>query len=133
MSQLIWHNVTSNHYQSKYFLYLFPMRISLKKKSTTRFDKAADNWDTKPTRIKLAHAVAQGIASTIPVHKKMTALEFGCGTGLVRLELAPKMQHLTAIDTSAKMLVNLEQKLEKLLTEIGFSRITFNTIFTIEK
>lgn len=104
-------NVISNYYQSKNFLYLFSMRESIKKKSTARFDEAADNWDSKPTRVKLAHAVAQGIASTIPVHKKMSALEFGCGTGLVGLELAPKLQHLTTIDTSAKMLANLEQKM----------------------
>jgi predicted TPR repeat methyltransferase len=83
----------------------------MQKKSIARFDETAENWDAKPTRVKLAHAVAQEIISTIPVHKKMTSLEFGCGTGLVGLELAPKLQHLTAIDTSANMLANLEQKM----------------------
>lgn len=98
------------------------------KKSTARFDEAADNWDAKPIRVKLAHAVAQGIVSTIPVHKKMSALEFGCGTGLVGLELAQKLQHLIAIDTSAKMLAKLEQKMaQQGLTNITTRKIDLST------
>lgn len=100
------------------------MGESIKKKSVARFDEAAASWDTKPTRVKLGHAVAQGIASIIPIHKKMSALEFGCGTGLVGLELAPHLKHLTAIDTSAQMLANLEQK----MTQQGLTHITTRKI-----
>ena len=42
----------------------------------------------------------------------MTALEYGCGTGLVGLALAPQLATLTAVDTSTGMLEVLAQKIK---------------------
>jgi len=78
------------------------------------FNKAAANWDEKPRRRQLAAAVANSIAATLPLQKGMNALEYGCGTGLVGLQLAEKLGHLTAADTAQGMLLELRKKARSL-------------------
>lgn len=80
--------------------------------TTERFDKAAPTWDNKPRRLQLAEKVSAAIAQ-LPLNKTMTAMEFGCGTGLVSLTLAPKLQSLTALDTSQGMLDVLQEKINE--------------------
>jgi ubiquinone/menaquinone biosynthesis C-methylase UbiE len=80
-------------------------------KATGRdFDKAAATWDEKPRRRLLAEAVAAGIAGSVQLHREQQVLEYGCGTGLCGLQLAPGVGHLTAVDTSAGMLEELRKK-----------------------
>jgi ubiquinone/menaquinone biosynthesis C-methylase UbiE len=74
------------------------------------FDQAAATWDEKPQRRRLAAAVATGIAAAIPLHRDMRALEYGCGTGLVGLQLASQLGQLTAADASPGMLLELQKK-----------------------
>jgi ubiquinone/menaquinone biosynthesis C-methylase UbiE len=80
--------------------------------SGKHFDKAAAGWDQKQRRVELAAKIATAISSTLPLNKKMSALEYGCGTGLVGLALAPQLGTLTAVDTSTGMLEVLAQKIE---------------------
>ncbi len=80
--------------------------------SGKHFDKAAAGWDQKQRRVELAAKIAAAISSTLPLNKKMTALEYGCGTGLVGLALAPQLLTLTAVDTSTGMLEVLAQKIK---------------------
>ena len=77
----------------------------------THFDKSAAEWDQKKRRVELAKAIAENIA-LLPLHDKMTALEYGCGTGLVGLTLAPRLGSLTAMDTSKGMLDVLTEKIK---------------------
>ena len=42
----------------------------------------------------------------------MQVLEYGCGTGLCGLQLAPEVGQLTAVDTSAGMLEELRKKVQ---------------------
>ena len=79
-----------------------------------RFDDVAATWDDKPRRIELAHAVAAAIKNHIPLSRDMEALELGCGTGLVTLELAPALKSIVAIDSSEEMLNVLQQKIAAL-------------------
>ena len=74
------------------------------------FDKAAAHWDDKPQRRLIAEAVTKGIVANIPLHNTFQVLEYGCGTGLCGLQLAPQIGHLTAADTSAGMLDVLQKK-----------------------
>ena len=80
--------------------------------SGKHFDKAAAGWDQKQRRVELAAKIAAAISSTLPLTKKMTALEYGCGTGLVGLALAPHLASLTAVDTSSGMLEVLTRKIK---------------------
>lgn len=74
------------------------------------FDKVAASWDEKPQRQQLAAAVAAGISAEVKLHQGLLALDYGCGTGLTGLRLAPEVGHLTAADTSAGMLEELQKK-----------------------
>lgn len=86
--------------------------------TTKHFDKAATDWDKKERRVQLAAKISTGIAR-LPLSSEMDAMEYGCGTGLVGLSLAPNLGHLTTIDTSQGMLDVLQEK----ITEQGISNV----------
>jgi ubiquinone/menaquinone biosynthesis C-methylase UbiE len=79
--------------------------------STDKFNREASQWDENPQRTALALAVAKAIIASTRPGKSMRALEFGCGTGLVSMEIAPLVQTLSAIDTSREMLAVLHNKI----------------------
>ena len=79
---------------------------------TEHFDQAAATWDLAERRVALAHAVAEAIAARVPLSKSQSVLDFGCGTGLVTLELGPKVGTMTGADTSPGMLKTLAGKAE---------------------
>ncbi len=68
------------------------------------FDKAAATWDENPGRVKLAEDVARAITQQVVLTPEMDVLDFGCGTGLVTLRLAPLVRSITGVDTSQGML-----------------------------
>lgn len=75
-----------------------------------RFDTAAGNWDKEHRRVELARAISGRIAM-LPLRPDMQAMEYGCGTGLVGLELAPRLASLIAADSSPGMLETLRKKI----------------------
>jgi ubiquinone/menaquinone biosynthesis C-methylase UbiE len=79
--------------------------------STERFDKAAAGWDGKSRRVQLAGKISAAICE-LPLSKEMKAMEYGCGTGLVGLAVAPLVQSLSTIDSSKGMLEVLQEKCE---------------------
>ena len=79
--------------------------------TTEHFDKAAAEWDKKSHRVILAEKVSTAIIS-LPLSKQMSGMEFGCGTGLVGMDIAPSLRELIAIDTSQGMLDVLQQKVQ---------------------
>ena len=81
--------------------------------TTERFDKAAVTWDNKPRRVQLAGKISAAIIARLPLNQKMSGMEFGCGTGLVSLALAPKLKTLAALDTSQGMLDVLQEKIDE--------------------
>jgi ubiquinone/menaquinone biosynthesis C-methylase UbiE len=78
---------------------------------THRFDDKAAQWDANALRAALADAVARAIIAHLPVGRPKNALEFGCGTGLVTLRVAPHCSLLTAVDSSREMLKILNEKI----------------------
>lgn len=81
--------------------------------SGKHFDQAAAAWDQKQRRVELAGAISAAIAARVPLSSQMHALEYGCGTGLVGLALAPLLASLTAVDTSSGMLEVLARKIDE--------------------
>lgn len=75
------------------------------------FDQAAASWDQKPRRVLLARKVVEMIIAEAHPTKTQKALDFGCGTGLVTLGLAPVVGEITAADSSPGMLEQLTAKL----------------------
>lgn len=78
------------------------------------FDRAAATWDLTERRVALAHAVAQAIEARVPLARNRSVLDFGCGTGLITMELAPRVGSITGADTSPGMLKALAAKAEAL-------------------
>lgn len=80
------------------------------------FDGYAKTWDTDK-RIKRAKVVAKEISNSINIDKKYSAMEFGCGTGLVSFNLYDKFKNITLIDSSKGMIDILNSKIEEYQVE----------------
>jgi len=80
--------------------------------NNNRFDAAAKTWDENPARIQLADAVVAAIAAQVPLSAEMDAMDYGCGTGLVTLLLAPRVRTIVGADSSTGMLEVLGEKIE---------------------
>ncbi len=74
------------------------------------FDQEAAAWDDNPVRVKLAEELARALCAAVPLTPDMTVLDFGCGTGLVTLRVAPRVASVTGADTSKGMLDVLTAK-----------------------
>jgi ubiquinone/menaquinone biosynthesis C-methylase UbiE len=79
---------------------------------TTYFDERAKDWDANPMRVERAKTVAKAIRETLPLRPGMTALELGCGTGLLSFALQPDFASITLADTSQGMLDVLAEKIK---------------------
>ena len=77
-----------------------------------RFDKIAPEFDTDK-RKKRALAVATELRRHITADNK-SAIEFGCGTGLLGLELCDCFKKLIFVDSSAGMIEQVNIKLAQL-------------------
>jgi ubiquinone/menaquinone biosynthesis C-methylase UbiE len=80
-------------------------------KMASRFDDAAAQWDNNPGRVALARAVGEAIGRTIPIQPDWRVLDYGAGTGLLTLNLQPRVASMVALDSSTGMLEKLTQKL----------------------
>ena len=76
------------------------------------FDKEAASWDQEAGRIKLANDVAEAISDEISLTPTMDVLDFGCGTGLLTLQLQPYVRSITGVDNSQGMLDILWVKIQ---------------------
>jgi predicted TPR repeat methyltransferase len=77
----------------------------------TFFNDAAASWDDDPAKVLRAHEVAEAIRAAAPVTPTTRILEYGCGTGLLGLALAPHAAQVTLADASDGMLAVLGRKL----------------------
>jgi len=75
------------------------------------FDSKSKTWDQHQYRVERAQVVARAIESKIPLSEVKTALDFGCGTGLLGLNLADAVGHIVLSDTSPGMIEQVNQKL----------------------
>jgi SAM-dependent methyltransferase len=75
------------------------------------FGHKADSWDT-PIKLEMADAFIMEMFKSISFNKEQKVLDFGCGTGLVGLKIAPLVKSVVFMDISAKMLDVLISKIE---------------------
>jgi ubiquinone/menaquinone biosynthesis C-methylase UbiE len=76
------------------------------------FDDYAKKWDTD-RRINRAKIISEEIANLIEINKGYSAMEFGCGTGLISFNLVEKFENITLIDSSKGMIDVVKEKIEK--------------------
>ena len=77
----------------------------------TNFDERAKDWDTDPMKVERAQSVADAIRRAVPLTADMSALEYGCGTGLLSFALQSHLGKITLADTSLGMLSVLTEKI----------------------
>lgn len=92
--------------------------------SANRFDRLAATWDENPVRVKMARAVANKMSERVHLTKNMSAMEFGCGTGLVTVLMAPFLGSILAVDSSESMLAELRRKID----DIGIANISYHKL-----
>jgi ubiquinone/menaquinone biosynthesis C-methylase UbiE len=79
----------------------------------SEFDEKAQTWDDKPERAQWARLAADAIGAAIPSDPSFTAMEYGCGTGLLSFCLKDRFAHMTLVDNSPGMLNVLRDKIQR--------------------
>lgn len=78
-----------------------------------RFDRIAEHYDT-PERIHSAKIIAEQIRTVLIDGAQKHVMEYGCGTGLVGLELVHNVKTMLFVDASCNMVQRVRQKLDLL-------------------
>ena len=81
--------------------------------NTDKFDMIADIYDTSE-RVLIAKMSAQAIRKFLVDTKNKDAIDFGCGTGIVGLELLDNFRSLLFLDSSQNMISQVNQKISGL-------------------
>ncbi|NLF19319.1 MAG: class I SAM-dependent methyltransferase [Lentisphaerae bacterium] len=81
--------------------------------STEHFDRAAATWDDNPGRRSRNLAIAAALRQRLSLHRGMAMLEYGCGTAMLSVLLAPWVGAITAADTSEGMLEQVREKVAR--------------------
>lgn len=71
--------------------------------SKDTFDARAASWDQEPRRLKLAGEVLAAMRAEVPMAADHDVLDFGSGTGLIGLALAPLVRSVICVDSSQGM------------------------------
>jgi ubiquinone/menaquinone biosynthesis C-methylase UbiE len=75
------------------------------------FDSKARQWDADPEFIERGQRLAAALRAAVPLDRRMMALDYGCGTGLVSFPLKDELGHITLWDSSAGMLAVAREKI----------------------
>lgn len=75
------------------------------------FDNEALTWDDEK-RVSRAKVISQEIVKAIEIKKSYSALEFGCGTGLISFNIHDSFHSVTLVDNSRGMISILNSKIE---------------------
>jgi len=78
--------------------------------NTDKFDRMADRYDT-PERIHIAKVSSDAIRDYIVDGTSKHAIDFGCGTGLVGMNLLDEFRSVLFLDSSPNMINQIERKI----------------------
>ncbi|ACL19695.1 ubiquinone/menaquinone biosynthesis C-methylase UbiE [Desulfitobacterium sp. LBE] len=78
--------------------------------NTDKFEMIADRYDT-PERVEIAKESAAAIREYLVEAKSKSAIDFGCGTGLVGMNLLNEFDSMLFLDTSQGMIEQIKQKI----------------------
>lgn len=76
------------------------------------FDKIAQEYDA-PHRVALAEIINKKIQDSVGDLTGKTAMDYGCGTGLIGLNLAEKARKVLLVDPSSKMIEVTQTKIKE--------------------
>jgi len=76
------------------------------------FDIKAAGWDQNQMHWDRSDTIANEIIKRIPLKKKMTALEYGAGTGITSFLLKDYLKEITLMDNSSEMIKVMDEKIK---------------------
>ncbi|GET28828.1 class I SAM-dependent methyltransferase [Prolixibacter sp. SD074] len=77
------------------------------------FNERARTWDDDPIKTERSKAFAKTIVEQVQPKPEMSALEFGCGTGLLSYQLKDDFGSFVLVDSSEGMIKVLKEKIEQ--------------------
>ncbi len=77
------------------------------------FDSKARQWDENPVFQERARKIADAIRRAVPLRRDMSALDYGCGTGLLSFPLKDELGAILLADSSRGMLDVLAEKISR--------------------
>jgi 2-polyprenyl-3-methyl-5-hydroxy-6-metoxy-1,4-benzoquinol methylase len=75
------------------------------------FDSKARQWDENPVFRERGLKIAEAIRKAVPLHRQMSALDYGCGTGLLSFPLRDELGAILMADSSGGMLEVVREKI----------------------
>lgn len=78
--------------------------------NTDKFEIIASTYDT-PERIQIAKVSSDAIRECLVDTKSKNAIDFGCGTGLVGINLLNEFNSIIFLDTSQNMINQIQKKI----------------------
>jgi ubiquinone/menaquinone biosynthesis C-methylase UbiE len=75
------------------------------------FDSKARQWDDNPMFRERGLKIAEAIRKAVPLHRQMSALDYGCGTGLLSFPLKDELGAILLADSSGGMLEVVREKI----------------------
>lgn len=78
------------------------------------FEQVASRWDSNPTRVRIARDVGDAILHEVKPTPQMDVLDYGCGTGLLAMQLQPHAHSVCGADSSPAMVAVLQDKIATL-------------------
>ncbi len=81
--------------------------------NTDKFDMIASVYDTAD-RVEIARVSSDAIREVLIEAKNKEAIDFGCGTGLVGMNLLDEFKSVLFLDTSPNMIQQINQKISNL-------------------
>jgi ubiquinone/menaquinone biosynthesis C-methylase UbiE len=75
------------------------------------FDSKARQWDDNPVFRERGLKIADAIRKAVPLRRDMSALDYGCGTGLLSFPLKDELGAIVMADSSSGMLDVVNEKI----------------------
>jgi 2-polyprenyl-3-methyl-5-hydroxy-6-metoxy-1,4-benzoquinol methylase len=86
-------------------------RTSPVKLDAAHFDSKARQWDQNPVFQERAATLANALRRAVPLSRSMSALDYGCGTGLLSFPLKDELGSILLADSSSGMLEVVAEKI----------------------
>jgi ubiquinone/menaquinone biosynthesis C-methylase UbiE len=81
------------------------------KLDAAHFDSKARQWDDNPVFRERGQKIADAVRRDVPLHRRMSALDYGCGTGLLSFPLKDELGSILMADSSGGMLEVVAEKI----------------------
>lgn len=77
----------------------------------SHFDARARQWNDNPIFQQRGLKIADAVRKAVPLHRSMSALDYGCGTGLLSFPLKDELGTILLADSSSGMLDVVAEKI----------------------